>query len=65
MITHPTVLVLGAGASVPYGFPSGRTMLQDIHRNLDPQSPYWIPILLDLGITNEEIEEFRRRHTHL
>lgn len=59
MITHPTVLVLGAGASVPYGFPCGRTLLQDIHRNLDPQSPDWIPILHDLGITNAEIEDFR------
>ena len=23
MITKPTVLVLGAGASIPYGYPSG------------------------------------------
>jgi len=59
MITHPTVLVLGAGASIPYGFPSGKTVLQDIQRKLDPKNPEWIPILLDLGITEDQIDKFR------
>ena len=27
MITVPTVLILGAGASIPFGFPSGRDLL--------------------------------------
>lgn len=30
MIRHNTVLVLGAGASCPYGFPSGRTLIDKI-----------------------------------
>jgi hypothetical protein len=30
MITRPTVLVLGAGASQPYGYPSGRDLLKMI-----------------------------------
>lgn len=30
MITRSTVLVLGAGASVPYGFPSGEDLLKEI-----------------------------------
>ncbi len=30
MITNPTVLILGAGASKPYGFPTGRELLRDI-----------------------------------
>jgi hypothetical protein len=30
MITAPTVLVLGAGASMPFNFPSGAKLLQDI-----------------------------------
>lgn len=30
MITKPTVLILGAGASVFYGFPSGNTLKRDI-----------------------------------
>ncbi len=34
MIVDPTVLILGAGASVPFGFPSGRTLLIEICKNL-------------------------------
>ncbi len=30
MITKPTVLILGAGASAPYGFPSGAKLVQQI-----------------------------------
>src|SRR5229473_2611714 len=30
MITTPTVFILGAGASMPYGFPSGAEMVRDI-----------------------------------
>ncbi|MBN1846870.1 MAG: hypothetical protein JW810_14385, partial [Sedimentisphaerales bacterium] len=30
MITKPTVLILGAGASMPYGFPSGEGMVRRI-----------------------------------
>ena len=30
MITNPTVLILGAGASQPYGFPTGRELLLEI-----------------------------------
>lgn len=30
MITKPTVLVLGAGASIPYGFPSGLELVEKI-----------------------------------
>ena len=30
MITRPTVLVLGAGASKPYGFPTGREIADQI-----------------------------------
>ena len=26
MITHPTVFILGAGASKPYGFPTGKEL---------------------------------------
>ena len=34
MITKPTVLILGAGASVDYDFPPGRKLLLDICRAL-------------------------------
>ena len=30
MIEVPTCLVLGAGASAPYGFPVGETLMDDI-----------------------------------
>ena len=30
MITKPTVFVLGAGASIPYGFPSGKQLVEHI-----------------------------------
>jgi len=30
MIERETVLVLGAGASMPYGFPLGRQLIKDI-----------------------------------
>ena len=30
MITKPTVFVLGAGASMPYGFPSGKQLVEHI-----------------------------------
>ena len=30
MFREPTVLILGAGASMPYGFPSGTQLIEDI-----------------------------------
>ncbi len=37
MIKTPTVFILGAGASVPYGFPTGRQLVQRIIAGLDPE----------------------------
>lgn len=34
MITKPTVLVLGAGVSIPYGYPSGIGLVKDIFTNI-------------------------------
>lgn len=39
MITVPTVLVLGAGASIPFGFPSGQTLVDIICHFLHPDGP--------------------------
>ncbi len=33
MIEEPTVLVLGAGASLPYGFPTGSQLVSDALSN--------------------------------
>jgi hypothetical protein len=38
MIKRPTVLILGAGASVPFGFPSGRQVLDDVCRGLSKEA---------------------------
>ncbi len=35
MITKPTVLVLGAGASKPYGYPLGGELLEYIYAVLE------------------------------
>jgi len=34
VITSPTVFVLGAGASIPYGFPSGEKLAESIAHQL-------------------------------
>jgi hypothetical protein len=47
MILHPTVLVLGAGASKPYGFPSGRELLTGMCTN--EQGKALVNALRELG----------------
>lgn len=61
MITHDTVLVLGAGASKPYGFPIGRELLFKIKQALMNRSPdkrhLWGK-LRTLGMDEGVISEF-------
>jgi hypothetical protein len=52
MIATPTVFVLGAGASMPYGFPSGRQLASRICQN-----PFPLPHA-DLGIDPAEYDAF-------
>jgi len=61
MITRPTVLVLGAGASVPYGFPTGRELLIQITDDLNPRSgDTGLRVTLrTLPFSDEYISEFR------
>jgi len=42
MFTKPTVLVLGAGASAAYGFPTGETLKERIIRDHDTQIESWV-----------------------
>jgi hypothetical protein len=59
MITLPTVLVLGAGASADYGFPLGRSLLLQICRSLDARKEVGLKkSLLDLGFGRNEIGPF-------
>jgi len=53
MIEIPTCLVLGAGASIPYGFPSGINLRNKILRNFGT-SP-WPKLLSELGIEDKDL----------
>ncbi len=59
MVTEPTVLVVGAGGSIPYGFPSGRDLTKEIIRFLsDPGTIARQPP----GLTLTRLGIFRKRH---
>lgn len=59
MITSPTVLVLGAGASADYRFPLGRSLLLEICNSLDIREDVGLKkSLLDLGFGRNEIGFF-------
>ncbi len=60
MITLPTVLVLGAGASADYGFPLGRSLLLQMCTSLDARKKDvgLKKTLLDLGFGRNEIGPF-------
>ena len=55
MITTPTVLVLGAGASHPYGFPVGSALKSRIIKAIRRREPSFYPLVLgaDNYSTNE------------
>jgi hypothetical protein len=69
MITKPTVLILGAGASSVYGFPTGEQLKSNIISNLRPLSINetrgendWVPFLIDnFEIKEEEIYDFQKK----
>ena len=55
MITEPTVLILGAGASQPYGFPSGRRL-----KALAEKNDQAVQVMLQkLGFDENTYHEFR------
>lgn len=65
MIERSTVLILGAGASKPYGFPLGRELLFKIRTELDPAVPS--PLrekLLKQYIDPYHIGDFHRELTY-
>ena len=50
MIEEPTVLILGAGASVPYGYPTGKELVDSV---IDTHLT-----LVDFGASKSNVEEF-------
>jgi hypothetical protein len=59
MIEIPTALILGAGASVPYGFPSNLELMNKILNELKPDALHKLSRqIIDLGISPDVIEEF-------
>ena len=59
MITRPTVFILGAGASVPYGFPSGSQLCINVIRRLESTNyGGWYDIIRDMGFDAGHISDF-------
>lgn len=57
MFEEPTVLVLGAGASMPYGFPSGGTLIRNLFDNPAPEE--LTQFRNQFYISGAEMREFR------
>jgi len=56
MITTPTVLVLGAGASKPYGYPLGQELVNSIVKGSVNRNSALFQILVLCGIPENSIE---------
>jgi hypothetical protein len=59
MIGRRTVLILGAGASVDYGFPTGRKLLLDICRNTNKDKSLFHFLNRTMGFEAEKIQQFQ------
>lgn len=57
MITKSTVFILGAGASTPYGYPSGRGLVQEIINALSDQKTLY-KLCIGLEYDPREINDF-------
>ena len=58
MIEQRTVLILGAGASVDYGFPSGRDLLHRVGSRLTSTGGSLFQLMQQLGFTVTDISAF-------
>ncbi len=58
MIEKKTVLVLGAGASIPYGFPTGEELLKDIVKIFQYSPTPLGDSLRDCGFRDDLIKDF-------
>ncbi|HET8580462.1 MAG TPA: hypothetical protein VFL31_05635 [Nitrospiraceae bacterium] len=60
MLSRRTVLVLGAGASRPYGFPTGKELIKLIHEGTRKPSRHLAEELIECGFQFDLIQEFGR-----
>lgn len=58
MITKPTVLILGAGSSIMYGFPSGDQLRQLIIRRIEKETRTLFEQYYEFGFRQDEVKEF-------
>jgi len=70
MITTPTVLILGAGASQPFGFPSGKELLDLVCLRFNDKNKNIYKYVLEnsidyLGVDSKTILKFREALTKL
>ena len=64
MLTVPTVFVLGAGASAPFGFPTGWGLSRLVYEGLGPAQPGNHILHEVCGFAPEKIEDFRMSLFH-
>lgn len=62
MLTNPIVLILGAGASADYGFPTGDQLTQRIHELLTRDDGY-MAVLESAGLNHDRLCRFRNAST--
>jgi hypothetical protein len=59
VLKRKTVLVLGAGASVPFGFPTGSALASQLVEELHENHHTWIALTTLTGYTADAVKEFR------
>lgn len=64
MIKHNTVFILGAGASIPYDFPSGYDLLNRICKALEQNNSVFFRLIQSCGFDQNLISEFRHELYH-
>lgn len=61
MVSRPTVLIVGAGGSIPYGFPSGRTLMKEVIEGLSQPKNNLIARIIQAQEYNEnDMQHFAR-----